>query len=154
MIAISSFDVQSGKSCFEFRMGIEGEAAAAAARKRTAADLVFLSDTMKQMEDLQFNGQPGLNEDFEFHICVARASHNDYYVSVLQSLKATIFEGMLYARTTSGLKTTEKIAAINEQHRLVFEAIVDQDCDGARDAMRGHLLRCRISTSHWQLVGR
>ncbi|WP_173089129.1 FCD domain-containing protein [Devosia sp. 1635] len=151
MIAISSFDVQSGRSCFEFRMGIEGEAAAAAARKRTSADLVSLSGMMKQMEDLQYNGKPGLNEDFEFHMLVARASHNDYYVSVLQSLKATIFEGMLYARTACGLKTSEKISAINEQHQLVFEAIVHQDCEAAREAMRAHLLRCRISTNHWQL---
>src|SRR5690606_2608668 len=116
MIAISSFDVQSGKSCFECRMGIEGEAAAAAARKRSAADLLTLRDIIRQMEELQHNGQPGLIEDFAFHLGVARASHNDYYVSVLQSLKATIFEGMLYARTTSGLKTVEKVAAINEQH--------------------------------------
>lgn len=152
MIAISSFDVQSGKSCFEFRMGIEGEAAAAAARKRSAADLVTLRDIAQQMEDLQHNGRPGLNEDFDFHLCVAKASHNDYYVSVLQSLKATIFEGMLYARTTSGLKTVEKVAAINEQHGLVLDAIVAQDPDAARAAMRSHLLRCRISTSHWQLA--
>ncbi len=152
MIAISSFDVQSGKSCFEFRMGIEGEAAAAAARKRSAADLVTLRDIIGQMEELQHNGQPGLNEDFAFHLGVARASHNDYYVSVLQSLKATIFEGMLYARTTSGLKTVEKVAAINEQHRLVLDAIVEQDADAARAAMRGHLLRCRISTNHWHLA--
>lgn len=152
MIAISSLDVQSRKSCFEFRMGLEGEAAAAAARVRSKADLVILSDVMKQLEELQHNGKPGLNEDFSFHLGVAVASHNAYYVSVLQSLKATIFEGMLYARTTSGLKTAEKIAAINEQHRLVFEAILDKNPDAARAAMRSHLIKCRISTSHWHLA--
>lgn len=152
MIAISSFDAYSGQSCFEFRMGIEGEAAAAAARKRSAADLAHLEAVTQKMEALRHNGQPGLNEDFEFHLTIARASHNDYYVSVLQSLKATIFEGMLYARTTSGLKTAEKIAAINEQHGLVLDAIRSQAPDAARAAMREHLLRCRISTNHWQLA--
>jgi DNA-binding FadR family transcriptional regulator len=150
MIAISAIDVQSRKSCFEFRTGIEGEAAAAAARQRTTSDLLKLAGVVKQMEDLRYNGQPGLDEDFAFHLQVALASHNDYFVSVLQSLRTTIFDGMLLARTTSGLKTAEKIAAINDQHRLIYDAIVDRDADAARHAMRSHLIKCRMSTSHWQ----
>jgi GntR family transcriptional regulator, transcriptional repressor for pyruvate dehydrogenase complex len=149
MIAFKSLDLSSPKSCFDFRVGIEGEAAATAARNRTQADLDRLLDVLQRMENLEFEREAGLAEDFAFHLQVARASHNDYFVSALQSLENTIFDGMLLARTTSGLKTAEKVAAINQQHRLVYDAILAQDDVAARDAMRSHLFRCKQSTSHW-----
>jgi DNA-binding FadR family transcriptional regulator len=139
------------KSCFEYRVGIEGESAFVAARNRTPADLIRLADVIAQLEG--DNGSNlGLDEDFAFHLAVAKATHNDYFVSVLLSLKATIYEGMLLARTPSGPKIAKKLAAINEQHRLVYDAIVAQDPEGARHAMRSHLIRCKLSTSQWYLL--
>lgn len=149
MIAFKNFDLSSPKSCFDFRVGIEGEAAATAARNRTQDDLDGLLDAVNRMENLEYQHEAGLAEDFAFHLQVAKASHNDYFVSALQSLENTIFDGMLLARTTSGLKTAEKVAAINHQHRLVYEAILAKDEIAARDAMRAHLFRCKQSTSHW-----
>lgn len=149
MIAFKSFELSSPKSCFDFRVGIEGEAAATAARNRTSDDLARLLNVLQRMDNLEHEREAGLAEDFAFHLQVARASHNDYFVSALQSLESTIFDGMLLARTTSGLKTAEKIAAINQQHHLVYEAILAQDDTAAREAMRSHLLRCKQSTSHW-----
>ena len=145
------FEEFSRRSCFEFRMGIEGEAAAAAARNRSKADLQALSSLMTRLEDVRERAELGLDEDFEFHLAVARASGNDYFVSVLNSLKNSIYEGMLLARTTTGLRTAEKLAAINEQHRLVYDAILDQDDNAARLMMRSHLSRCKQSTAHWDV---
>lgn len=139
----------SGRNCFEFRIGIEGEAAAAAARYRTGDDLIRLADLVRTLETIDVRKESGLTQDFDFHLCVARASHNDYYVSAISAVRESIFGGMLLARTTSGLRTAEKMAAINEQHRAVYEAIVAGDPDRARDKMRYHLLACRKSTSHW-----
>lgn len=139
----------SGRYCFEFRIGIEGEAAAAAARYRNADDLIRLADVVRKLETIDVTSDPGLTEDFDFHLCVARASHNDYYVSAISAVRDNIFGGMLLARTTSGLRTAEKMAAINEQHRAVYQAIVAGDAERARDRMRFHLLACRKSTSHW-----
>lgn len=138
-----------GRYCFEFRIGIEGEAAAAAARHRNADDLIRLADLVRKLETIDVKSEPGLTEDFDFHLCVARASHNHYYVSAISAVRDNIFSGMLLARTTSGLRTAEKMAAINEQHRAVYEAIVAGDSARARDSMRYHLLACRKSTSHW-----
>lgn len=139
----------SGHHCFEFRMGIEGEAAAAAARHRTTDDLIQLADMVSRLEALDASKDPGLDQDFEFHLCVAKASHNSFYVSVLSAIRENIFGGMLLARTTSGLRTVEKVAAINEQHRAIYEAIFAGDANAARQAMRHHLSACRKSTRHW-----
>ena len=152
-IVISSTltDFRSGRSCFEFRVGIEGEAAATAARSRTQDDIVRLSDTLALLEDPATQTNLGLDEDFAFHVLVATASHNDYFVSALCSLKPVIYQGMLLARTPSNVNVAEKLAAINQQHRLVYDAIVARDIDGARHAMRDHLNRCKRSTSQWYL---
>ena len=96
-----------------------------------------------------FQGVP--LSDFDFHLAVAHASGNDYFVSVLNSLRGTIFEGMLLARTATGLRMDEKLAAINGQHRQVYEAILARDEEGARRAMRNHLLRCKLSTAQWDI---
>lgn len=149
MIAYLSSDVSSPEYCFDFRVGIEGEAAAAAARNRTRRDLAALADVLTRMEELDYRVALGLEEDFAFHLQVAKSSHNDYFVSALQSLKLTVADGILLARTTSGLDTSEKMVAINKQHRLIYEAIRAQDAEGARSAMRAHLSRCKKSTSHW-----
>jgi GntR family transcriptional repressor for pyruvate dehydrogenase complex len=93
----------------------------------------------------------GLDEDFNFHLAIAHASGNDYFVSVLNSLRDTIFEGMLLARTATGLRIEEKLAAIEWQHKIVYEAVLAGDPESARSAMRGHLLRCKLSTTQWDV---
>lgn len=142
----------SGRSCFEFRIGIEGEAAATAARKRTSSDLRDLQELMARLNDLTPGIEVGLEEDFEFHLAVARASHNDYFVSALLSLREEIFRGMLLARTSAGVDPGEKIGAINSQHALIYNAVFSGDAEAARTMMRSHLLRCKMSTSHWDLA--
>lgn len=153
VISSTPTDFRFGRSCFEFRVGIEGEAAATAARNRTQADIVRLADTLTQLEDPATHARLGLDEDFAFHVLVATASHNDYFVSALRSLKPEIYQGMLLARTPSNVNVAEKLAAINQQHRLVYDAIVARDVDAARHAMRDHLIRCKRSTSQWYLQG-
>jgi DNA-binding FadR family transcriptional regulator len=153
MIALTDPPFRSGPSCFDFRVGIEGEAAAAAARSRTTADLARMAEAIDRLEDPGARARLGLDEDFDFHLAVARASHNDYFVSALLSLRETVYQGMLLARTPSGPYVADKISAINRQHRLVHEAVASQDADAARWAMRDHLTRCKRSTSQWNLVG-
>jgi DNA-binding FadR family transcriptional regulator len=151
VISSTPANFRSGRSCFEFRVGIEGEAAASAARNRSQADIVRLGDTLALLEDPATHDKLGLDEDFAFHVLVATASHNDYFVSALLSLKPEIYQGMLLARTPSNVNVAEKLAAINQQHRLVYDAVLARDEAGARRAMRDHLIRCKRSTSQWYL---
>lgn len=154
MIAASRpFDEYSRRNCFEFRMGIEGESAAAAARNATLSGLRRLREAMEQLEAASTSGSLGLDQDFSFHLAIAQASRNDYFVSVLKSLRDSIYDGMLLARTATGLRIGEKLAAINTQHRTVYKAILAGDEDRARCAMRDHLARCKQSTAHWDTFG-
>jgi DNA-binding FadR family transcriptional regulator len=149
--ALQPFAEFSRRDCFEFRIGIEGEAAATAARNRSLSDLERLRTIIDRLDEVCQDQELGLDEDFDFHLAVAHASGNDYFVSVLNGLRDTIFEGMLLARTATGVRIAEKLGAINGQHRQVYEAILARDEDGARWAMRNHLTRCKQSTAHWDI---
>ena len=142
---------RSGRSCFEFRRGMEGEAAAAAALKRNDDDLQLLEVAIHSIENAAI-ASLGIEEDLDFHVAVAAASHNQYFVAVLKSLRETIVDGMLLARTSLGFNREQKLQAINRQHRAVLEMIRMKDADGARNAMRAHLSQCKLSTSAWYLL--
>jgi DNA-binding FadR family transcriptional regulator len=135
--------------CFEYRIGIEGEAAAAAALRRSEADIVKMEAAMHELERLHHASHFSFEADFEFHLSVARATNNNFFVRSLETMKSTIRTGMVLAIAPSGLEREVKGNAILDQHQAIFHAIVLQDDTAARDAMRQHLSRCHRSTRHW-----
>ncbi|CAN7709576.1 FadR/GntR family transcriptional regulator [Neorhizobium tomejilense] len=138
--------------CFEYRIGVEGEAAAAAALHRTELDIARLEAAMIELETLHSASQFSFEADFEFHLSVARATHNSYFLSTLEAMRLTIRSGMLLAIAPSSLMLETKGKAIRQQHLAVFRAILRRDDVGARQMMREHLSRCRQSTRHWDDV--
>lgn len=135
--------------CFEYRIGVEGEAAAAAARYRTRSDIVRMKSAMAELEAMHRASQFSFEADFEFHLSVARATHNSFFVSSLETLRSVIRSGMVLAIAPSSLTPEMKGKAIRQQHLDIFRAIVRQNDVEARNAMRVHLSRCCQSTSHW-----
>src|SRR3712207_509186 len=80
--------------CFEFRVGLEGVAAALAAERWEDADLAEIRSAYEALEVCIRTGQLGVDADAGFHQAVARATHNHYHVSVQLSLQAHIAVGM------------------------------------------------------------
>lgn len=139
--------------CFEYRIGIEGEAAAIAARHRTAADLMRMQAAMTELEAVHRAENFSFEADFEFHLSVASATKNNFFLSNLEKMRSTIRNGMMLAIAPSTQKSSMKNDAIRAQHLEVFRAIERRDESGARDAMRLHLTRCSLSTRHWDESG-
>jgi GntR family transcriptional repressor for pyruvate dehydrogenase complex len=59
------------KKCYEFRMGLEGEAAYYAAENRTQEMLMTMRDALDRMESAVAQGIIGMSADFEFHLAIA-----------------------------------------------------------------------------------
>src|ERR671917_514181 len=66
--------------CFEFRVGLEGAAAALAAERREALDLAQIGAAYEALETCIRTGALGVDADARFHEAIARATHNHYYV--------------------------------------------------------------------------
>ncbi len=123
--------------CFlEMRMSLEGEIAALAAQRRTGADLKTMEATIAALDDVRGTGAA---EDFTFHVAVARATGNPFFVSVLQSLEPQALAGMELGRSLSVLFPSERLSLVKVEHSAALDAIVNRDANRARQAMRDHI---------------
>tara|TARA_R110002020_G_scaffold394906_5_gene604933 strand:- start:1497 stop:2225 length:729 start_codon:yes stop_codon:yes gene_type:complete len=121
-------------SFLNFREGIEGEAAAIAARRHTEQQLATLREVAARL------GRGGsLPEgDYDFHRAVAAASGNPFYLNSLESLRSHIMFG-LGITWTFGAGQGDFLGSVQEHHAAIVEAIAARDADAAREAMRRHL---------------
>jgi DNA-binding FadR family transcriptional regulator len=127
------------RKCYEFRIGLEGEAAYYAAQNRTPEALAAMREALKRMEAAIARGQVGESADLEFHIAVARASDNEFFEAVMQSMRMPIEFAINLARSLTLIRPLEHLRAVQTEHVMMFEAIEAGDKDAARLAMRTHI---------------
>lgn len=142
----SSFTVESSAirshhdvvAMVDFRLGIETETAALAAQHRTEGDCTAISEAMAAFTD---TGREGAVEaDFSFHLAVARATHNRFYVNLLESLGPMM---IMLPRTRLGeafsMTDATHVERVKREHDNVAAAVLAGDVETARAAMRVHL---------------
>ncbi len=137
-------DVAGLLRCFEARLPFEGTAAGLAAVRATAEDVENIKKSLLALE-AEIGGE-GLADkaDFDFHMAVAKATGNDFFVSILGSLNSAIKSGMQVALQITKGGTADRIRRIREEHRAIYEAIATGDAAAADLAMRYHIHRARI----------
>ncbi len=129
--------------CFEFRVGLEGAAAALAAVRREEDDLANIQAAFQELEDCIRTGQLGVDADEHFHRAIAEATHNQYHVSVQVSLQPHIAFGMTLTRNLSLRRAAERLRLVQDEHLAIMKAIERRDAKGARAAMETHIDNAR-----------
>ncbi|HWU16982.1 MAG TPA: FadR/GntR family transcriptional regulator [Devosia sp.] len=129
--------------CFEFRAGLEPAGAALAAHRRDDADLAKIDAAMQALERCLAEGHLGAEEDSNLHDEIARATHNQYHVSVQASLRSHVIAGMNVTRSLSLRRSAPQLRAVQTEHEEIVDAIRRQDADAAYAAMRLHVLNAR-----------
>jgi len=117
----------------EVRRCIEIPAARLAAQRRTDRDIGELAAILARMDDAD-NPARRNQLDASFHITIARASGNPLMVKLVEDLRSVLEEHSLAAAR----KPYRRGAAANE-HRAIYDAIVDREPDNAAAAMDAHL---------------
>ena len=122
----------------EFRMAVEGEAAAIAAYRRTAEQEAAIRAANRKMAQNIKDGTSTVEADFEFHMAIAAATNNRFYVDVLRhfGLRAIPRRQFPTLPETQDPGYLEKVHA---EHGEILEAIADQDPERARRGARAHL---------------
>ncbi len=128
--------------CYEFRITLEPEAAAAAAERRSEDDLKQISLALDLMRDATARHRHREDADFSFHDAIARASHNRYFWTALEALKEHIGVGMQFHGQSLKM-SPDGLAEVFAEHRAIFDAIRDGEPDKARVRMRSHLIGSR-----------
>jgi GntR family transcriptional regulator, transcriptional repressor for pyruvate dehydrogenase complex len=132
------------KQCYEFRIGLEGEAAFCAARNRDDEALSALRTALVRLDTAIADGAVGMSADFEFHLAVARASGNNFFETVMLSMRIPIEFAINLARSLSLTRPREHRLAVQTEHVALYEAIEAGDAESARRAMRAHIENTRL----------
>ena len=140
LISFVPLDSVSGvQRCYEFRIDVEGAAAAWAARRRDDEDLAAMDHAYKVMEQTYEQNALGVEADQMLHLAVARASKNPFFASVLESLGEQIAFGVRLSRSLTLLDTPVRQELVLAEHRAVLEAIRLKQPEVAEATMRHHI---------------
>lgn len=123
----------------EFRMATEGEAAAIAAYRRTAEQEAAMRAANRRMANLIEEGKPTVEADYEFHMAIAAATNNRFYVDVLRHFGPRAIPRGQFP-TLPDASDREYLNKVHAEHVAILSAIAEQDPDRARQAMRNHLM--------------
>jgi GntR family transcriptional repressor for pyruvate dehydrogenase complex len=128
----------------ELRIGIETEAAALAARRRTAQNLANMRTAVDAFAVAVEQGHDAVGPDFRFHLEIARATQNAHFADLMASLGSTIIPR---ARLDDSQPVSDErrdyLRRVNSEHESIYDAIAAQDGEAARAAMRTHLANSR-----------
>lgn len=124
----------------EVRKVLELGAVRAAAVKRTEENLQNMKHWLYEMEKSIGDEKAGEKADFHFHMGIAEASHNNILLELMNHVSEMIAETIgetrriiLYGEQT----TAERLL---EEHQNIYDAVLQQDVEGAQQAMLEHLI--------------
>jgi GntR family transcriptional regulator, transcriptional repressor for pyruvate dehydrogenase complex len=131
-------------SVLELRISLETECAGLAAQRASERDLANIRGALEAIGEATRAGGDSAAADLEFHVAVARATGNRYFVDILTQMGAALIPR--HRIDSAGIAQTDPKAyaeLVNREHESIFDAIARHDPESARAAMRMHLSSSR-----------
>jgi GntR family transcriptional regulator, transcriptional repressor for pyruvate dehydrogenase complex len=131
------------RKCLYYRISVEGETAyhAALGKNEDRKPLIEAATRFDiDLEDRIFTAET----DFAFHSAVAHATGNRFFWETLEGMRPNIMTAMSITPNFQKARSLDRLEKIHAEHRAVFEAIMANDAEAAREAMRNHLTRAMI----------
>lgn len=122
----------------EIRKILEVQAVGMAAERAEAEDIRELSAALDQLQDDLNSPTSDGSADHRFHYAVTRATKNKIMIRLMD----TISDLMKYSLKASRSKLYEgkyTPALLFQEHKKIYEAIVEKDVEEAKDCMLAHL---------------
>ncbi len=134
---------EEGEGPFELlgaRQVVEGETAALAAREATPDEIAVIKAKVDELASLDPADPRSDPVDRDFHLAIARATHNDALVWVVQMLWDQ-GRGTMWRQLEKHFQTPALKNATLRDHRAICKAIEAHDPRAARAGMHRHLQR-------------
>jgi GntR family transcriptional regulator, transcriptional repressor for pyruvate dehydrogenase complex len=141
--------VADRRSLLELRTGIEPEAAALAAGRRSEADLAAMADALARFDDSAAAPASALEHDFAFHRAVAEAAGNPFVLDLIDALGPAMITMPRHRLEPAGAPLgddgdgSSRGGVVGHEHAAVLAAISSRDPLAASAAMRTHLAGSR-----------
>ncbi|WP_300724837.1 FadR/GntR family transcriptional regulator [Pseudomonas sp.] len=122
----------------EIRRGIEGEAAALAAQRRSPEQLMAIKQALEAIKTAEAEGRDGVEEDLGFHLSIFKATGNPLYPSMHEFLAQFVKEAIRLTRSNQK-RRGGMVRTVLDEHIAIYDAISAGDPDAARHASLTHI---------------
>lgn len=130
----------SVRGILELRLGLETQAAALAALRRSEVQLQHMREALDDYQASLANNDSSVEPDVRFHQLIAQATGNTYFTDVIQHLGNSVIPRTRINAEERGDTDLMKLGQLaNLEHEAILNAIRRQDPDAARAAMLLHL---------------
>ncbi|HFI5323401.1 TPA: FadR/GntR family transcriptional regulator [Serratia liquefaciens] len=131
------------EALLEMREVIEQQAASMAAERHTEQELRAIELALNDFKRCTLDeGLIGHREDYLFHRAIMQASHNPFFVQILDNMHE-LYLGVLVYSLSKNLGRQDERQRVIDEHQRVFMAIKARDPAAATAAMQSHLSNVR-----------
>jgi GntR family transcriptional repressor for pyruvate dehydrogenase complex len=132
--------IQDVLNVLQLRQSLESTAAGIAALKRSDEDLATMAAILKEFEEALVVGRETVDTDFKFHLSIARATGNRYFVEFMSYLGQTVIPRTRINTASLGEETQHRyLQRVHYEHEEIFKAIQLKNPLVASSAMQMHL---------------
>jgi DNA-binding FadR family transcriptional regulator len=128
---------------YAFRTCVESGAAAGAAEARTAADIEAMQEALDVWSRAVAGERRAIDEDVQFHLAIARASHNQFFVATIEASVEPIRQFIELARSVAQPQNAVSDEEVLREHQAIVDAIVRGSPGEAMEAARAHTVAAR-----------
>jgi DNA-binding FadR family transcriptional regulator len=146
--AFTSESVHHLLRMIEVRRAIDSETAALAAVRRDAQQIDEIRRAMAAIDTAVSAGGDGVREDVEFHLCIARATGNPYWVKLMEMFAPQLRAAVSVTRANEA-RRKDFAQAVKVEHQRLVDAIIAGNAATARAAAADHMERAseRVATA-------
>lgn len=138
----------------ELRTALEGDAAALAATRHSAAQEEEIIEAFQRLTDLGHQNKPTAEADFAFHLAIANATNNPRFPEMLQLIGTAMIPRRMLDREGELAIAPDYIRLLEQEHGAILAAIQNSDAESARQAMTMHLKNSQTRYREQLLVSR
>jgi GntR family transcriptional repressor for pyruvate dehydrogenase complex len=125
----------------EFRIILEGEAAALAARSADAEAVALVTQRRHQLDARLALHEPAVEEDIAFHKAIAAATGNPYFEMTMAACMEQIRVSIRLIKGNLNHPAAARADYLSAEHLQIDDAIRSGDAAASRTAMVKHLRR-------------
>ena len=125
------------ENILELRLPLECEAVRLATRRATPQELAHLHEIIDRMPESLDRDHLGVETDFEFHLAIMRATHNELFVFVYEIIEAFLKRSH-YERRVGVLHVSSVGEKFIEVHDNVYDAMLKGDEVLSVEMMKKH----------------
>ena len=123
------------KDFYDMRLIFEPEAAALAALRGTEAEIRRILEIGEHIEQEILSNRDRTDDEHAFHRAIAQATHNEFMNKLMPVLYQAISKGVVLSERNEQVKNHTM-----EDHRMIMEFLEQRNPEGARNAMKIHIL--------------